>query len=86
MDEHRHNEGVRGVRHRLWEVPDVQVVLWFVLLCFVAEGVVQGVRWFRGGEMPVVERRRRRSGGKEGERLRRVEEEDEDDEVNIPVL
>ena len=30
---------------RPWDIPDVQVVLWFILLCCLAEGIVVGVRW-----------------------------------------
>ena len=30
---------------RPWNVPDVQVVLWFILLCCLTEGIVVGVRW-----------------------------------------
>lgn len=28
-----------------WLLPDVQVVLWFVLLCCLTEGMVSGFRW-----------------------------------------
>jgi hypothetical protein len=28
-----------------WLIPDVQVVLWFVLLCCLTEGIVSGFRW-----------------------------------------
>lgn len=28
-----------------WLIPDVQVVLWFVLLCCLTEGTVSGFRW-----------------------------------------
>lgn len=28
-----------------WLIPDVQVVLWFVLLCCLTEGVVSGFKW-----------------------------------------
>ena len=36
-----HNAGAQ----RPWSVPDVQVVLWFILLCCLTEGIVVGVRW-----------------------------------------
>jgi hypothetical protein len=29
----------------LWSMPDVQVVLWFVLLCCLTEGLVAGFQW-----------------------------------------
>lgn len=28
-----------------WLIPDVQVVLWFILLCCLTEGIVSGSRW-----------------------------------------
>ncbi|OSS48630.1 hypothetical protein B5807_06951 [Epicoccum nigrum] len=76
-----HNAGAQ----RPWSVPDVQVVLWFILLCCLTEGIVVGVRWWRGPEVAVVQRRRV-DEKKELDRLRPVEEEEEDDESNIPVL
>jgi hypothetical protein len=30
---------------RPWDIPDVQVVLWFILLCCLTEGIVVGARW-----------------------------------------
>ena len=36
-----HTAGVQ----RPWDIPDVQVVLWFILLCCLTEGIVVGVRW-----------------------------------------
>jgi hypothetical protein len=36
-----HNAGAQ----RPWDIPDVQVVLWFILLCCLTEGIVVGVRW-----------------------------------------
>lgn len=36
-----HNDGAQ----RPWDIPDVQVVLWFILLCCLTEGIVVGARW-----------------------------------------
>jgi hypothetical protein len=92
-----HNAGAQ----RPWDIPDVQVVLWFILLCCLTEGIVVGVRWWVRGVVQSVEVfadiwrwrgpdvlfvQQRRVDEKEPDRLRPVEEEDEDDESNIPVL
>lgn len=34
------------VSRQPWLIPDVQVVLWFVLLCCLTEGMVSGFRWW----------------------------------------
>lgn len=41
VKEQRARDGERT----LWSIPDVQVVLWFILLCCLTEGLVVGFRW-----------------------------------------
>ncbi|KAF2622455.1 hypothetical protein BU25DRAFT_415188 [Macroventuria anomochaeta] len=68
-----------------WLTSDFQVVLWFVLLCCLFEGIATGFRWWRGPPRLVTERRR---VDKKTDRRgpEKVDETDEDDEDNIPVL
>lgn len=82
--------------------PDIQVVLWFILLCCLAEGVVSGFRWLvvtrnrcQGSRANLCRWRRPERGQGELEKTRERQEigrlgsfaeSDEDDEANIPVL
>ncbi|KAH6644485.1 hypothetical protein C7974DRAFT_21777 [Boeremia exigua] len=70
---------------KLWLTPEIQVVLWFLLLCCLMELIVFGLhRWRRPQHVA------RDQGGvidkPEGRSFEEVSEDDEDDEANIPVL
>lgn len=41
----QHSERVQHNERKPWSIPDVQVVLWFIILCCLTEGIVMGFRW-----------------------------------------
>jgi hypothetical protein len=92
-----HNAGAQ----RPWDIPDVQVVLWFILLCCLTEGIVVGVRWWVRDVVQSVEmiadlwrwrgpevavvQQRRVDEKKECAGLQRVEEEEEDEDDELNI-